>query len=41
LKVLKGNRAERLYQRLGLAKTGETELHLEMEWRPPAGSGEI
>jgi GNAT superfamily N-acetyltransferase len=33
LQVLKGNRAERLYQRLGFVQTGETELHLEMEWR--------
>ncbi len=35
LKVLKGSRAGRLYQRLGFAKTGETELHWEMEWRAP------
>jgi hypothetical protein len=33
--VLKGNRAGRLYQRLGFVKTGETELHLEMEWQAP------
>ena len=36
LKVLKGNRAERFYQRLGFKKTGETELHIDMEWRAPA-----
>ncbi len=35
LQVLKGNRAARLYQRLGFARTSETELHVEMEWRPP------
>ena len=35
LDVLKGNRAERFYQRLGFVKTGETELYLEMEWRAP------
>lgn len=36
LKVLKGGRAGRFYQRLGFEKTGETELHFEMEWRAPA-----
>jgi GNAT superfamily N-acetyltransferase/quercetin dioxygenase-like cupin family protein len=36
LKVLKASRAGRFYQRLGFVKTGETELHLEMEWRAPA-----
>lgn len=36
LSVLKGSRAGRLYQRLGFVKTGETETHLEMEWRAPA-----
>jgi len=35
LKVLKGNRAERFYQRLSFKKTGETELHMDMEWRGP------
>ena len=35
LQVLKGNRAERFYHRLGFVKTGETELHWEMEWRAP------
>jgi GNAT superfamily N-acetyltransferase len=36
LQVLKGNRAGRFYERLGFEKTGETEMHVEMEWRPPA-----
>ena len=36
LKVLKGSRAVRFYQRLGFVKTGETGLHLEMEWRAPS-----
>ena len=36
LKVLKTNRAARFYQRLGFEKTGETELHFDMEWRAPA-----
>lgn len=35
LQVLKGNRAVRLYQRLGFVPTGETELHLAMEWHAP------
>ncbi|HWD94750.1 MAG TPA: GNAT family N-acetyltransferase [Verrucomicrobiae bacterium] len=35
LKMLKGNRAERFYQRLGFQKTGETELRFELEWRAP------
>lgn len=35
LQVLKGNRAVRFYQHLGFAKTGETELHEELEWRAP------
>ncbi|SPE55795.1 GCN5-related N-acetyltransferase [Verrucomicrobia bacterium] len=35
LKVLKGNRASRFYQRLGFAKIGETEILEEMEWRAP------
>ncbi len=38
LSVLKSNRAQRLYARLGFVKTGETELHLEMEWRDAAGT---
>ncbi|MGA2660782.1 MAG: GNAT family N-acetyltransferase [Verrucomicrobiota bacterium] len=32
LTVLKGHRAARLYQRLGFAKTGESDLHEQMEW---------
>lgn len=36
LKVLKSNRAARFYERLGFEKTGETELHFDMEWRAPA-----
>lgn len=32
LQVLKGNRAVRLYQRLGFVQTGETELHLALDW---------
>jgi ribosomal protein S18 acetylase RimI-like enzyme len=36
LQVLRGNRAVRLYRRLGFAHTGETELYLLMEWRAPA-----
>jgi GNAT superfamily N-acetyltransferase len=35
LQVLKGNRAERLYLRLGFTRIGETELHWEMAWRAP------
>jgi ribosomal protein S18 acetylase RimI-like enzyme len=35
LQVRQGNRAARLYQRLGFVQTRETKLHLEMEWRPP------
>lgn len=35
LQVRKGNRAERLYFRLGFTRIGETELHWEMEWRAP------
>jgi len=33
--VLKGNRALRLYDRLGFVKIGETETHLELEYRAP------
>ena len=36
LHVLKGNRAEQFYRKLGFVQTGETELHREMEWRAPA-----
>lgn len=37
LHVLKGNRAARLYHRLGFVKTGETATHAAMEWHahPP------
>jgi ribosomal protein S18 acetylase RimI-like enzyme len=35
LSVVKGNRVERLYRRLGFEKIGENELRLEMEWRAP------
>jgi len=35
LSVLKGNRSARLYERLGFVRTGETELHCEMQWRAP------
>jgi ribosomal protein S18 acetylase RimI-like enzyme len=38
LKVLRGNRAARLYQRLGFVKTGDSEMYLEMEWHAPADS---
>jgi N-acetylglutamate synthase-like GNAT family acetyltransferase len=40
LTVLQGNRATRLYQRLGFTKMGESGLYVEMEWRAkehPAG----
>ena len=40
LKVLKGNRAARFYHRLGFVNIGETEMHFEMEWRPPAPAPE-
>jgi ribosomal protein S18 acetylase RimI-like enzyme len=35
LRVLKGNRAQRFYERLGFVCIGESELHREMEWRAP------
>jgi ribosomal protein S18 acetylase RimI-like enzyme len=38
LKVLRRNRAARLYQRLGFVKTSDSEMYLEMEWRAPADS---
>lgn len=40
LRVLKENRARRLYERLGFAVTGETETHTDMKWtarQTPAG----
>ncbi len=36
LKVDRGSRAERLYERLGFQKIGETDLYFELEWRSPA-----
>jgi ribosomal protein S18 acetylase RimI-like enzyme len=36
LQVDRGNRAERLYQRLGFVRIAENELHFEMEWRASA-----
>ena len=33
LSVLKSNRAQRLYARLGFVTIAQTELHLEMEWQ--------
>jgi len=33
LQVLKVNPARRLYERLGFIATGETETHIQMEWR--------
>lgn len=36
LHVETGNRARRLYERLGFAVCGEEGVHVEMEWRPPA-----
>jgi ribosomal protein S18 acetylase RimI-like enzyme len=38
LKVLKGNRAGRLYQRLGFVEIGETDMRIEMEWRAPVAN---
>ena len=34
LSVIKGQRAGRLYQRLGFKKIGESDLRDELEWRP-------
>ena len=34
LRVLQGNPARRLYERLGFAATGETETHITMSWLP-------
>jgi ribosomal protein S18 acetylase RimI-like enzyme len=33
LSVIRGQRASRLYQRLGFEKTGETEIRDQLEWR--------
>jgi len=38
LQVLKGNRALRLYERLGFVQSGETDTHWELEWRAPTVS---
>ena len=44
LRVLQGNPARRLYERLGFAATGETETHIKMSWQPQSversGKGE-
>lgn len=34
LHVLRGNRAQRLYERLGFVITKKGETHVAMEWRP-------
>jgi ribosomal protein S18 acetylase RimI-like enzyme len=34
LRVLQGNPARRLYERLGFVATGETETHVMMSWQP-------
>jgi GNAT superfamily N-acetyltransferase len=34
IQVVKTNRAARLYERLGIYKTGESGLHFSMEWTP-------
>jgi ribosomal protein S18 acetylase RimI-like enzyme len=34
LRVLQGNPARRLYERLGFAETEETETHIMMNWLP-------
>lgn len=34
IQVVKSNRAARLYERLGLSKTGESGTHFEMEYSP-------
>jgi len=36
LRVMKNNRAARLYERLGFSKTGESSTHFQMEWHPGA-----
>lgn len=36
LRVAIGNPAQRLYQRLGFVRTGGSEVHDAMEWRPAA-----
>ena len=34
IQVVKTNRAARLYERLGIYKTGESGMHFSMEWPP-------
>ncbi|MHC4598048.1 MAG: GNAT family N-acetyltransferase [Planctomycetota bacterium] len=34
LQVLKVNPARRLYERMGFIAKGETDTHIQMEWRP-------
>jgi GNAT superfamily N-acetyltransferase len=34
IQVVKTNRAARLYERLGIYKTGESGMHFSMEWSP-------
>jgi ribosomal protein S18 acetylase RimI-like enzyme len=38
LQVLRTNRAQRLYERLGFRRTGEDPIYLQMEWRPDGSS---
>jgi ribosomal protein S18 acetylase RimI-like enzyme len=37
LRVLRNNRACRLYERLGFLIMADNGIHLSMEWRPVAG----
>ena len=39
LRVLQGNPARRLYERLGFVATGETETHIMMNWLPQSMAG--
>lgn len=39
LRVLQGNPARRLYERLGFVATGETETHIMMSWLPQTMAG--
>ena len=39
LRVLQGNPARRLYERLGFAAMGETETHIMMSWLPQSMAG--
>ncbi|WP_218080819.1 GNAT family N-acetyltransferase [Anthocerotibacter panamensis] len=34
LQVMRLNRAQGLYERMGFVQTGNTDTHLQMEWRP-------